>query len=139
MTTYYIWHKDEAPEALLAKYPNCAKYEGGDLYLFGESLESVTGVKSPAAAIDSFTGGAEDEDYMDDLADKATYTGTKQERIDARIEARRQARIDARIAFRVRMRTAARVADRKEKRMNSRQGKKLYANWLALQPVDQGV
>ena len=135
MTQYYIYHKDEAPEELLAKHPNHAIYEGGDLFLFCESLEQVTGTPSDPSDINSFIGGIEDEDYMDEQADKATYTGTQQERIDARIAARKQARIDARVAFRVARRTAIRVADRRELRMNARQGKKLYNDWQSSQPI----
>ena len=136
MTQYYIWHKDEAPEELLAKHPNHAIYgENGNLFLFCESLEIVTGVPSDASDINSFIGSTADEDFMDEQADKATYTGTKQERIDARIAARVQARKDARIALRVAIRTAARVAERKEIRMNARQGRKLYDDWVDSLPV----
>jgi len=138
MTQYYSYFKDNVPEELLAKYPNCAKYENGDIFLFGESLEMVTGIKDEAVDIDDFTGGIEDEDYMDEQAEKATYTGTKQERIDKRIAARKQARIDARVAYRVRLRTFIRQAARKQMRISKRQGQKLYDNWVATLPV-QGV
>ena len=134
MTQYYIYHKDEAPAELIAKHPNHAIYEGGDLFLFCQSLESVTGVPSDPADVDDYNGSAADEDHMDNLADIAVYTGTQQERIDARIAARQQARIDARVAFRQARREAIRVADRRELRFNKRQGDKLYATWLALQP-----
>jgi len=138
MTQYYSYFKDNVPEALLAKYPNCAKYENGDIFLFGESLEMVTGVKDEAVDIDDFTGGIEDEDYMDEQAEKATYTGTKQERIDARRAARKQARIDAKVSLRVRIRTFIRRLSRKQIRFTKRQGQKLYDDWVATLPV-QGV
>ncbi len=115
---YYVYHIDEVPEELYSKYPNHAIYEEGKLALFGEG--------SKDAEIDDFIGGIEDEDHMDDLADKATYTGTVKQRKAKREAARKQARIDARKAFRIRLRKAARIADRKEKRLTRRQGRKLY-------------
>ena len=129
MSTYYIYHIDEVPEYLLSKYPRHAIYEEGTLALFGEGVLSDLLPDD----IDDFTGGAEDEDAMDAIAERATYTGTPEEREAARIEARRQARIDARIAFRVRMRQATRVATRREIRMSRRQGLRLYDNWIASQ------
>ncbi len=78
-----------------------------------------------------YEGSAADEDAMDEVAEKATYTGTKQERIDARVAARKQARIDARVALRVLLRTIARTEDRKMKRLTKRMGDKLYADWVA--------
>ena len=136
--TYYIYNRDTCPEELIAKYPNHATYNpyGEDeVYLFGESLGDVTGIPVAAEDINNFIGGAEDEDHMDELAGKATYTGTTQERIDARIAARTQARIDARVALRTATRTAIRQADRREIRFNARQGLKLYTEWVALQPT----
>ena len=132
--TYYIYHQDEAPEALLAKFPNHAKYgEDSKLFLFCESLEYVTGVPSASEDIDNLVETDADEDYMDKLADEATYTGTAEERIAARIAARQQARIDARVALRVKIRQLARQAARKEARFNARMGQKLYSDWVAEQ------
>jgi len=39
---YYIYHAALAPEPLLVKYPNGARY--GDAILFVQGIESVTGV-----------------------------------------------------------------------------------------------
>ncbi len=40
---YTIYHKDFVPDALLNKYPTPAKYEDGTYFLFGETLEEVSG------------------------------------------------------------------------------------------------
>ena len=133
MPQYYIYHKDSAPEALIAKHPNHAIYAEGDLFLFCQSLEEVTGVASPDEDVFSFSGGDTDEDFMADAVEEDVLILNKEERIAARIAARIQARVDARIALRVAQRKAIRVADRRELRYNARQGKKLYNDWVALQ------
>ena len=134
--TYYVYHQTEAPEALIAKFPNHATYgEDGKLFLFCESLEYVTGTPSLPEDIDNLVETDADEDYMDKLADEAVYTGTEEERITARIAARQQARIDARVALRVKIRQLARVATRKEARFDLRMGQKLYSDWLLTLPV----
>lgn len=40
---YTIYAVEHVPEAMLAKYPNPALYAEGQLCLFGETLEQVTG------------------------------------------------------------------------------------------------
>ena len=144
---YYIYNRDECPPELIAKYPNHATYNpyGEDeVYLFGESLGDVTGVTVQPADIHSFIGGDADEDFKGeeayDIADAAEYEGdTPEERQALRVAARTQARIDARVAARIAMRvatrTAIRQADRREIRFNASQGKKIYDEWLAAQPI----
>ena len=46
---YTIYNKDLAPQALLTRYPKAATYADGAVYLFGDTLESLTG--TPAISI----------------------------------------------------------------------------------------
>jgi hypothetical protein len=46
---YTIYNKDLAPQALLTRYPKAAMYADGTVYLFGDTLESLTG--TPATSI----------------------------------------------------------------------------------------
>ena len=133
MTKYYIYTKDTAPEALIAKYPNHAIYEEGDLFLFGESLGDITGTVVAPEDIDDYIGGDKDEDFMADAVEEDDTILDKDERVAARVQARIDARVAARVAFRVARRKAIRVADRRELRFNKKQGQKCYDDWVALQ------
>ena len=42
-TIYTLYAVEHCPEAMLDKYPHAAKYADDSLYLFGETLEDVTG------------------------------------------------------------------------------------------------
>ena len=60
MPKHYIYHIDFAPLAILAKFPFAARY--GDLILFAEGVEIVTGI-APTIVVDlasiplSYTNG----------------------------------------------------------------------------------
>ena len=130
--TYYIYHKDEAPEALLAKHPNHATYEGGDLFLFCESHEYVTGTPSLPEDIDDLVGTDADPDFMGEEAVQAMPPTPTQAQAGV---ARAAARLTAIAEFNTRLQTAITAVSKKEIRVNNSQGKKLYDDWVALQPV----
>ena len=44
---YTIYNKNSAPQALLTRYPKAAMYADGTVYLFGDTLESLTGTPAP--------------------------------------------------------------------------------------------
>ena len=48
-TIYTLYTVENCPDEMLAKYPHAAKYADDTLYLFGETLEQVTG--TPAELI----------------------------------------------------------------------------------------
>lgn len=58
---YTIYHKDFVPEALLTKYPTPAEYEDGTYFLFGETLEGVSG-ELPAELEDISLLGLQEND-----------------------------------------------------------------------------
>ena len=45
---YTIYNKDLAPQALLTRYPKAAMYADGTVYLFGDTLETLTGTPAPS-------------------------------------------------------------------------------------------
>lgn len=51
---YTVYAAESCPQAMLDKYPNAAKYADNPVYLFGETLEQVTG--TPAERIVDIAG-----------------------------------------------------------------------------------
>jgi len=59
---YTIYDKNFCPEAMINKFPHHAKYETDDrLYLFGETLEQITGVAAESIVNLSSMGLQEDD------------------------------------------------------------------------------
>jgi hypothetical protein len=113
---YYSYDINFIPEALATKYPNHAVY--GTKAIFGESLESLTGIELTAEEINSYISTHADENYMSGLAEEGNED---------------QARIDARSALRVELQTL--TPDSREIQVTDQQGKLLYDDWMSTQPT----
>mgnify|MGYP003632212859 CR=1 FL=1 len=61
---YTIYNVGLAPQALLTRYPQAATYADGAVYLFGDTLESLTG--TPAISIVDIAALGFNYPYIDD-------------------------------------------------------------------------
>jgi hypothetical protein len=120
---YYAYHKDAAPEALLARYPKPPLYANGNIVLFGESISQITGIELTPEQINSYIGTKTDESYMAQLAEEAGKSADK-------------ARTAARKAFRAAIK---KIKGSQEIRITSQQGKMLHDDWIASQPQTTGI
>lgn len=115
---YFAYHINFIPEAQSSKNPNHAVY--GDWALFGQSLETLTGVLLTSDEVVSFTNTSADAGYMSQLIDFEHESD------------REQAVVDANEAFRLVLKTA--TPDGREIRLTSDQGNVLRNDWIASQP-----
>tara|TARA_R110000851_G_scaffold48430_1_gene117112 strand:- start:136 stop:501 length:366 start_codon:yes stop_codon:yes gene_type:complete len=115
---YYAYHINFIPEAQSSKNPNHAVY--GEWALFGQSLETLTGVLLTSEEFVSFANTNADAGYMSQL-------------IALDNEADRElAIVDANEAFRLVLQTA--TPDGREFRLTKEQGQVLHNDLVASQP-----
>jgi hypothetical protein len=117
---YYAYHNDFVPELLALKYPKHAVY--GGLSIFGESIESLTGVPLDPEYINSYVNTTTDENYV--VSQIPLELDAEQERLDARELLRSELQI------------AVATPDNREIRVTKQQGRILHDDWMSLQPTD---
>jgi hypothetical protein len=112
---YFAYHLPFIPKALKAKYPEPAVY--GGLAIFGESIESLTGIALKPEEINSYIHMAQSGNEADE----------------------EQARTAAEDAIRKALQLALMEPDSREIRVNSSQAHTLYWDWMASQPDQAGI
>jgi hypothetical protein len=117
---YYAYHNDFVPEPLALKYPKHAVY--GGLSIFGESIESLTGVPLDPEYINSYVNTGADENYV--VSKLPLELDSEQDRLDARE------------LLRLELQIAVDTPDNREIRVTKQQGRTLHEDWMASQPAD---